>query len=124
VGLTNHLIELAERRAQQIRPGTLTCPLAGGSVDIPCTLGNLDFFQRITPGGFQPVKTVSIRLLRSDIPAEALAPSFNFQRGKAVVLTNDDQECPAFGEKFNLIIAESNSEQPMVMVLNLERQLA
>lgn len=123
---TSVQIERAERRSQAIRPGTLNYPMGQETLSIPCTLGNLDFYNRLVAGGggFQGFQHVFIKILRKDIPAAALAPNASFQRGQNVTLVNNDPDSPGFNEEWELVIAENNSVQPTVILLNLERVVA
>lgn len=121
---TSFAIWRGEKKSQSIRPATLTYPLPDGStVNIPCTLGNYDFFDRLRAdgGGFEKMDALFIKILRADIPPAALGTGANFQRGQNVTVTNNDPDSPAFGEEFTLRIGENNSIQPMLMLLNLEK---
>ena len=124
---TNRALIRGERRSQQIRPATLTYTVAGNAMAIPCTPGNLDFFQRLVNfpagGGFQPMQHLFVKIIRKDIPAAALVPTASFQRGQKVIVTNNDPDSPGCGEAFALTISENCSLQPILMLLNLEREL-
>jgi hypothetical protein len=89
-------------------------------------MGNMTFFQRPDPSGagFQSFKEVFIKILREDIPAAALAKGANFHRGQSVTLTDGDDDAPGSGDTFDLIYAEDNSSQPMLIILHLEKLLA
>ena len=119
--------ERGERKSQSIRPATLTYPVSKGTpLNIPCTLGNLDFFRRYDPmgAGWNQIQQVTVKMLRIDIPPLSMQPPNQFQRGQAVTLTNNDPDSPGVGESWSLIIGENNTVQPDVMILRLEKQIA
>ena len=122
---TSNLIRRGERRSQSIRPATLEYPVAGGSVKVPCTLGNLDFFQVLMgEAGFQGRQHLYVKILRSDIPPSNIAISDVFSKGLPVTITNQDEESPGFGEEFKLLVADNNATQPQLLSLHLEKELA
>lgn len=103
---TDALITRAERRAQALRPAELTY----GTTTIPCTPGNLDFFEQLRNGGFVPLRGMPIRILREDVPDEVV-----FRKGENVEVRDKTT-----GDTYALQIGDNNSQQTVVIILNLE----
>jgi hypothetical protein len=108
----NYLIQRGQRLARSLRPATL---IYGGN-EIPCTPGNLEFFERLRAdgGGFSVHKGQFITLLRADIPT-----GVTFKRGQNCAVRDEDS-----GDVFNLKVGENNSTQAAVMILNLQSDAA
>lgn len=104
----NFLIQRGQRLARSLRPATLFY----GEHQIPCTPGNLEFFERLRPdgGGFSGYKNQHVTILRSDIPAGVV-----FKRGQNCQVRDEDT-----AEIFALVVGENNSTQATVMILNLQ----
>lgn len=102
------LIQRGQRLARSLRPATLLY----GAHEIPCTPGNLEFFERLRAdgGGFSGYKNQHVTILRADIPA-----GVTFTRGQNCALRDEDS-----AETVNLVIGENNSTQSTVMILNLQ----
>lgn len=108
----NFLIQRGQRLARSLRPATL---LYGGH-EIPCTPGNLEFFERLRSdgGGFTQHKGQHITILRADIPTGVV-----FKRGQNCQVRDEDS-----AEVFDLVVGENNSTQSAVMILNLQTNAA
>lgn len=108
----NALLSQGQRFTRALRPATL---LYGGK-EIPCTPGNLDFFERLRAdgGGFTSFQGQHITILRADIPAGIV-----FKRGQTCQVRDEASE-----DVFNLTIGENNSTQATIMILNLQSQQA
>jgi len=104
----NFLIQRGQRLARSLRPVTL---LYSGK-EIPCTPGNLEFFERLRPdgGGFSGFKNQHVTILRADIPNGLV-----FKRGQNCQVRDEDT-----GEEFDLVVGENNSTQATVLMLNLQ----
>ena len=108
----NYLIQRGQRLARSLRPATL---LYGG-YEIPCTPGNLEFFERLSPdgGGFTTHKNKHITILRADIPSGVV-----FKRGQTCAVRDEDS-----AEVVSLVVGDNNSTQASVMMLNLQTNAA
>lgn len=104
----NLLIQRGQRLARSLRP----CTLLYGGAEIPCTPGNLDFFERLRPdgGGFSVYKNLHVTILRAD-----LSPAHTFHRGDPIRVRDEDTQ-----EVFNLFVGDNNSTQAAVLILNLQ----
>jgi|GEM_PF-4972704 len=123
MSLVNFALRRGERAAQRLRPASLT--YAG--VTLPCSPGNLSFFQRLAPGGagFQNVQSLFVQILRTDIPPQFVALCGDpFQSGQQVVVTNLDPESPGYGETFALTIGDGSQWTAHLLRLHLEKPLA
>lgn len=105
------LLTSGERFAQQLRPARLSWT-NGPEGGIPCTPGNLDFFERLKSdgGGLQSIQGLYVKILRSDIS------STDFKSGQAVTVTDTES-----GDTHRLIVGQNNSKQAAVLILNLEK---
>ena len=101
------LIQRGQRRARELRPATL---ILGDGTEIPCTPGNLDFFERLQDGGFRSSQNLHVTLLRLDLPAGT-----EFKRGHKVQVRDEIS-----GDVFNLLVGDNNSRQANLFILNLE----
>ena len=78
----------------------------------------------LTNAGFQRLEACFVKIIRSDIPQSLHDLPKSFYRGKHVTITNLDPDSPGCNESFDLVIAEQNSHQPMLLLLHLEKELA
>lgn len=108
----NFLIQRGQRLARSLRPATLLY----GAHEIPCTPGNLEFFERLNAdgGGFSTYKNQHVTILRADIPA-----GVTFKRGQTCQVRDEDS-----GDIYQLIVGENNSTQSAVLMLNLQTNAA
>ena len=119
----NFGIRRGEREAQRERPASITY----GGVTMPCSPGNLNFFQRLsaTGAGFQNVQGLFVKILRVDIPPQFADLSLEpFHSGQHATITNLDPESPEYGETFDLVVGQNNQWTAHLLLLNLEKQLA
>lgn len=110
------MLARGRRRAREQRPGTLIYRRQ----EIPCSMGTLDFFEKLheSGGGFLAYKSVHVTLLRADIPTydvTGTALNIVFKAGETCILRDDDS-----GDAVALTIGENNSTQAAVITLNLQ----
>lgn len=115
----NFAIRRGERAAQVERPASLTYD----GLSIPCSIGNLNSYQRLKPdgGGFQTFQGLFVKILRVDIPPEwSNQITTPLHRGQNVTITNNDSESPGYGETTDMVIGENNQFTAQMVMLNLE----
>lgn len=114
------LIESGFLLGRELRSATLTYR---GHL-IPCTPGNLDFFEQLHPdgNGFIRFRNQHVVILRSEIPlvdAGGNPLNIEFQKGQNITVREDET-----GKETILTIGEINSEQPAAITLNLQTTAA
>lgn len=112
----NILIASGRRLSQQQRSATLSY----GGQDIPCTPGNLDFFEQLNESGsgFKQIRNLFVTILRSDLPLVVVAGEsqpMEFKRGETVTVVDNDS-----GDSITLKVGSNNSKQSAIIQLNLQ----